>query len=123
MENSKPTKTPTDTDSKLTKGKEGEPMVGSEKYQAIVGSMLYLSTRTRPDLAFAEGMVARFCDYLTTRHWTALKRILRYLRGTQDMGLSYQKEKEGVCVGYSDADWVGSPDDRKSTSGYGESQR
>ena len=83
------------------------------KYQAMVGSLLYLSTKTRPDIAYAVGVAASF-----VRHWTALKRILRYLRGTHDYGLSYQREKEdGSCVGYSDSDWGGSKD-RKSTSGY-----
>lgn len=119
MQDSKPVKTPSDTGGRLTKRGAGEQTVDGEKYQAAVGSLLYLSTRTRPDMAFAVGIVARFCSGPTQEHWTALKRILRYLRGTHNFGLFYQRREIGSpCVGYSDADWGGSIDDRKSTSGY-----
>ena len=76
-------------------------------------------TKTRPDIAFAVGNVARFCSEPTEVHWSAVKRIMRYLKGTQDLGLLYHKHSTALsCIGYADADWGGSLDDRKSTSGY-----
>ena len=83
-----------------------------------LGSLLYLSTRTRPDIAFAVNSVARFCSNPTKQHWTAVKRIFRYLRGTTWFGLLYSKGESGALIGYSDADWGGDGNDYKSTSGY-----
>lgn len=117
MSDSKPVSTPSDTDSRLSKRTDGDEAANMETYQAAVGSLLYLSTRTRPDIAYAVGKVSRFCSNPTPEHWSAVKRILRYLGGTKNLGLLYRRE-ETCCVGYSDADWGGSLDDRKSTSGY-----
>ena len=61
--------------------------------------------------------VAKFCAKPMEQHWVAVKRILRYLKGTQKYGLLY-KRNDSDCVGFSDADWGGDLDDRKSTSGY-----
>ena len=87
-------------------------------YQSAVGSLLYLSTKTRPDIADAVGNVARFCSKPSVQHWKAVKRILRYLRGSVNYGLMYSQNQNNVAVGYSDADWAGDLDNRKSTSGY-----
>ena len=62
--------------------------------------------------------VAKYSSHPTNKHWVAVKRIMRYLKGTTDMGLLYTKEGSSKCVGYSDSDWGGDLDDRKSTSGY-----
>lgn len=89
-------------------------------YQAVVGS-LYLSTKMRPDIAYAVSCVscvARFCAKPTKEHWTAIKRILRYLKGTHNLGLVYKEDTPAVSTRYSDADWAGDVGDRKSTSGY-----
>ncbi len=85
-----------------------------------MGGLLYISTKTRPDIAFAVGNVARFSSDPSKAHWQAVKRIMRYLQGSQDFGLRYERQKESVftCTGYADADWGGSQDDRKSTSAY-----
>ena len=73
---------------------------------------LYLSTKTRPDIAYAVSDVARFCGDPTEAHWVAVKRIMRYLRGTGDMGLLCDgNEETTTCVGYSDANWAGDLDD------------
>ena len=87
-------------------------------YHSAVGSLLYLSTRTWPHIAFAVSTVARFCEKLTKQHWIAVKRILRYLNDSQSLGLLYSKDKEYKCISYSDADWAGDLEDRQSTSGY-----
>ena len=111
--------TPSTPDSKLVKKTTDDEEVDQKKYQAAVGSLLYLSTQTRPYIAFAVGNVARFCSESTQVYFSAVKRIMRYLKGTHDLGLLYCKHSTALaCIGYSDADWGGSLDDRKSTSGY-----
>ena len=88
-------------------------------YQAVVGSLLYLSTKTRPDIAFVVSSAARFCASPTNEHWTAVKRILRYLNGSRQLGLLYKANTlSEEIAGFSDADWAGDVGDRKSTSGY-----
>jgi len=111
-------KTPVDVSVKLTKATEKSKLFDPKIYQSAVGSLLYLSTRTRPDIAYAVGKVARFCSKPTAEHWQAVKRIIRYLKGTYNYGLTYSKSDQRSCAGYSDADWAGDIDDRKSTSGY-----
>ncbi|KAF2359200.1 Reverse transcriptase RNA-dependent DNA polymerase [Trinorchestia longiramus] len=86
-------------------------------YQSAVGSLLYLSTRTRPDITFAVNNVAKYCSKPLKNHWTGVKRIFRYLKGTSELGILYSN-CSAKCVGCSDADWAGDRSDRKSTSGY-----
>ena len=118
MENSKPTATPIDNGAKLTKATEDSKLFNQELYQSAIGSLLYLSTRTRPDIAYAVSNVARFCSKHTMEHWKSIKHIMRYLNGTRNYGFLYDKEKVMDFIGYSDADWAGDLDDRMSTSGY-----
>ena len=118
MENSKPIATPIDTCAKLTKATEDSKLFNQELYQSAIGSLLYLSTRTRPDIAYAVSNVAIFCPKPTMEHWKSIKHIMRYLNGTRNYGLLYDKEKVTDFIGYSDADWAGDLDDRRSTSGY-----
>ena len=106
MEESKSVSTPTQFGSNLV------------IYQSADGSLLYLSTRTRPDISYAVSSVARFTSKPTKQHWMAVKRIFRYLNGTISLGLLYSKDKGKECTGYSDADWAGDLNDRKSTSGF-----
>lgn len=118
MENSKPINTPVDVSMKLVKATDDSEKVDQAEYQSAVGSLLYLSTRTRADIAYAVGSVARFCAEPTKQHWMAVKRIMRYLNGTLELGMLYSEAEKKECVGYSDADWAGDLNDRKSTSGY-----
>ena len=81
--------------------------------------MLYPSTKTRPDIAFAVSSVTHFCAKPTKEHCTAaVKRILRYLKGTSNLGLLYREDTPAEIIGCSDADWAGDVGDRKSTSRY-----
>ena len=89
MESSKPVNTPTNPGARLTKGIAESQRVDKVKYQSAAGQLLYLSTKTRPEIAYAVSDVARFCSDPTEEHWMAVKRIMRYLRGTGDMGLLY----------------------------------
>ena len=118
MQECKPVNTPVTPDVKLVVAESPNNVCDQQMYQTIVGSLLYLSTKTRPDIAYAVGSVARFCARPTQQHWVALKRILRYLKGTSNYGLSYKGDVGGEITGYSDADWAGNITDRKSTSGY-----
>ena len=120
MDKCKPVSTPVDTTTKLTQT-DGNKSVDEHIYQSAVGSLLYLSLWTRPDIAFAVSSVARFCSKPEQQNWTAVKRIMRYLNGTINLGLLYtikSSKDSAKCVGYSDADWAGDLSDRKSTSGY-----
>ena len=84
--------------------------------QSAVGCLLYLSGWTTPDIAYSVSSVARFCSHPTEEHWTAIKRIFRYLQGTISYGLEYSKgDDDGNLV---DSDWAGDSNDQKSTSGY-----
>ena len=118
MENSKPVRTPVDTGTKLVKATDDEECVDQKLYQSAVGSLLYLSVGTRPDITYAVSNVAKFSAKPTKQHWIAVKRIMRYLRGTIYYGLLYSRSGSKKCIGYSDSDWAGDLDDRKSTSGY-----
>ena len=118
MTNSKPMPTPVDVSTKLVNGDDHSKKVDKVEYQSMVGSLLYLSTRTRPYIAYAVSNVSRFNAEPRTKHMTGVKRILRYLNGTYDLGLLHRKDEMDECIGYSDADWAGDLDDRKSTSAY-----
>jgi hypothetical protein len=91
-------------------------------YRSLVGNVLYIAISTRPDIAYAVNQVSKYCENPGKRHWSAGKRILRYLKGTSTMGLTYKsndtKYNSIVLEGYCDADWGGDIDDRKSTSGF-----
>ena len=118
MECAKSISTPVNTSVKLLKGTEDSEYFDREIYQSAVGSLLYLATKTRPDIAFAVGNVARYTNKPTRQHWTAIKRIFRYLRGTMNLGLLYVKSNSKNLIAYSDADWGGDQNDFRSTSGY-----
>jgi histone deacetylase 1/2 len=87
------------------------------KYRSLVGALQYL-TLTRPDICFAVNKVCQFLHSPTTVHWTAIKRILRYVQGTLTLGLTIKSSKSMIVSGFSDADWAGDVDDRKSTGGF-----
>ena len=104
MEDSKSVATPVEAGRKLVKVSAVCELVNMEMYQSAVGSLLYLSTKTRPDIAYAVGNDARFCSRSSVQQWKAVKRILRYLRGTVNYGLMYSQNQDDVAFGYSDTD-------------------
>lgn len=89
----------------------------STKYRSVVGALQYL-TLTRPDISFAVKKVCQFLHAPTTVHWTAVKRILRYICGTTSLGLKIGKSDSMMVSAFSNADWVGDVDDRRSTGGF-----
>jgi hypothetical protein len=116
MDKCKPVETPIATGTKLSKNDEG-PAVNSTLYKRLVGSLMYL-TATRPDLMYVVSLISRFMESPKDSHWKVGKRILRYVAGTIDYGLWYTHSQDCTLIGYTDSDFAGSIDDRKSTSGY-----
>ena len=116
MESCNPASTSMEPGTKLSKFDGGE-RVEAGKYRSLVGSLRYL-TCTRPDISLSVGIVSRFMEEPVYTHWKALKRILRYIQGTVSLGMFYSNSDKYKLVGYSDSDWCGDIDDRKSTSRY-----
>ncbi|GJU10705.1 ribonuclease H-like domain-containing protein [Tanacetum coccineum] len=115
MLNCNPCRTLVDTEKKL--GPEGSPVTNLTLYRSLAGALQYL-TFTRPDLSYA---VQQLCLYMhdpREPHLNAMKRVLRYLRGTTDLGLQLFWSTTSQLIAYSDADWAGCPATRRSTSGY-----
>ncbi|CAA7408157.1 unnamed protein product [Spirodela intermedia] len=112
-----PCQVPMTTRLKLSK-MSTEPLVDATAYRSIVGSLRYL-VNTRPDLAFAVGYVSRFLEEPRKDHLAAMKQILRYVAGTKSWGLMYErkKEKQVQLTGFSNSDFAGDVDARKSTTG------
>ena len=87
-------------------------------YASAVGSLMYAQVCTRPDLAFAISVLGRFLSNPGMHHWTAAKKVMRYLQRTKDFMLTYRRSDLLEVVGYADADFAGCSDDLKSTSGF-----
>jgi hypothetical protein len=79
---------------------------------------MYAMLATRPDIAYAVGIVSRFMHNPGCPHWNAVKHILRYLVGTQDYDIKFGPNEPLGLVGFTDSDYAGCLDTRKSTSGY-----
>ncbi|XP_058784317.1 uncharacterized mitochondrial protein AtMg00810-like [Vicia villosa] len=108
-------RTPAPTHLKSSKD-EGGTSVDQSLYRSMIGSLLYL-TASRPDIAFAVGVCARYQAEPKVSHINQVKRILKYVNGICDYVMLYSHGCEPILFGYCDADWAGSADDRKSTSG------
>eukprot|EP00268_Persea_americana_P008044 TRINITY_DN13089_c0_g1_i1.p1 TRINITY_DN13089_c0_g1~~TRINITY_DN13089_c0_g1_i1.p1 ORF type:complete len:530 (+),score=94.20 TRINITY_DN13089_c0_g1_i1:90-1592(+) len=119
MKNCNSVATPTEYGLKLLKNPGGKK-IDSTFYKQIVGSLMYL-TATRPDIMHAVSLISRYTESPTEFHLLAAKRILRYLKGTIDFGIWYKKGGKSAppsLIGFTDSDYAGDLDDRKSTSGY-----
>lgn len=86
-------------------------------YQQLIGSLMYLSVLTRPDISYCISYLSQFNNCNTETHWKHAKRVLRYLSGTKYYGLLYVKNNLDIA-GYADADWASDNQDRKSYTGY-----
>ncbi|GJS14893.1 ribonuclease H-like domain-containing protein [Tanacetum coccineum] len=115
MVNCNPSRTPIDTESKL--GSDGDLVSDPTLYWSLADSLQCL-TFTRPDISYAVQHVCLYMHDPRESHFSALKRILRYVRGTLDYGLQLFSSSTTDLVTYSDADWAGCPTTRRSTSGY-----
>ncbi|RVW14192.1 Copia protein [Vitis vinifera] len=96
-----------------------EELLGPEvPYLSAIGALMYLANCTRPDIAFSVNLLARYSSAPTRRHWNGIKHILRYLRGTTDMGLFYSRESKQQLLGYADAGYLSDPHKGRSQTGY-----
>lgn len=123
MSNCHPVATPSDPGQKLCKdmspkSKEEEEEMQQVPYQQLVGALLYLVQGTRPDIAFSVGDISRYNSCFGKAHWTAAKRILRYLKGTAGIKIKYVKAVKDGLSGYCDSDWASDIDKRRSCTGY-----
>lgn len=116
MSASKPVSTPMSPTPKLTLG-SGTRLSDPREYRTTIGSLQYLAF-TRPDIAFAVNRLSQFMHQPTDLHWSAAKRILRYLAGTQTHGILIRRGTPLSLHGFSDADWAGDTDDFVSTNAY-----
>ena len=123
MQDSKPMDTPVKKSLSLSfdmcpKTPEEKEKMSRVPYASAVRSLMYAMMCTHPDICYVVGLVSRFQSNPGQKHLMAVKRILRYLKGTSDYMLCYQGKKDLRLIGYSDADWGGDVDQCKSTSGY-----
>ncbi|CAM8975690.1 unnamed protein product [Rhodiola kirilowii] len=113
--NCHPVTTPFDSSKHLLPNK-GDPMSQLE-YSRVIGSLMYAITSTRPDIAFAVEKLSRYISNPSVDHWQAVHRVLRYLKGTMNLGLVYS-EFPSVIEGFLDASWISNEKDHSSTSGW-----
>ncbi|XP_055605000.1 uncharacterized protein LOC129753227 [Uranotaenia lowii] len=118
-----PASTPLEASEKLDKSmvsstSEEQDEMKNTPYKEAVGCVLYLSRATRPDISYAVNVVSQFCHNPGKKHWTAVKRIFRYLKGITESRLCYRRDGNADIVGYTDADRGGDLDTRRSTTGY-----
>ena len=104
------------------KTQEEEEDMSCVPYESAVGSLMYAMVCTRADIAHAVGVLSRFMSKPGKEHWTTVKRVFRYLRGTSDYGLCYQGRPRLDRVldihGFVDTDWARDLDQRRSTNVY-----
>ena len=115
MDNCKEMSTPMGSGSYVVQDESGVS-IDITKYRGMIGSLLYL-TVSRPDIMFSVCLCVIFQDNPKESHLTAVNRIMKYLKGTTNVGLWYPKGSVFNLIGYSDADYAGCKTDRKSTSG------
>jgi hypothetical protein len=126
MTDCNPVKTPMEPHTLLTAQGPGdlpddpEFPVDQERYQHLVGTLLYLTVWTRPDLVFATQQLAKWSHDPHRKHMTAGLRVLKYLKGTKNEGLTYTRGLQNAnrLLGWADADWAACTATRRSISGY-----
>lgn len=116
MDESKPVSAPLETSHKLT---EVDPNEEDYKcpYREAIGALNFLATKTRPDILHAVTLLAKFCEHPKQKHWAAIKRVMRYIQGTLEIGLMYTKSEELEVTAYSDADFAADLQNRRSITG------
>lgn len=119
QDDSKPISVPADPNTNLAVNEVDKNCTGEVPYRQAVGSLMFAAIVSRPDISYAVGVVSRYLNTHTTAQWNAVKRIIRYLKGTTDFGITYKKNIENKYpVGYCDSDFASDRETRKSTTGY-----
>ena len=116
MEDCNSVKSPIVPGCKLVKDDQSG-FVDATVYKQMVGCIMYLAA-TRPDIMFVAGQLCRYMETPTEQHMTAMKKVLRYIQGTKELGIFYKRGSYDRLVAYSDSDYAGDYDNRRSTSGY-----
>jgi len=118
MMESNPVCTPMDINQKLTRpNTTSTTMTSKFPYRELIGALMYLAVSTRPDIAFTVSCLSQFIDCHDESHWRAAKRVLRYLRGSIDLGLEFMPTSNPLTC-FVDSDWANCPNDRRSYTGY-----
>lgn len=112
-----PAITPMDTSVKLSSITSEEAPADAREYASIVGGLMFAACVTRPDIMCSVSQLSQFLNNPSSKHMQAAKRVLRYLQGTPTLGITYRPPPLRL-QGYSDADWAGDIDTRRSTTGY-----
>ena len=124
MTDCSPATTPMAPGTQLCLPKEGYKATAADtlRYQKALGELNYVAGWTRPDIAFAVSILSKYCSNPSPQHFNTLRHLHRYLRGTQDHGITYRGESDETAVPlltiYSDADFAACKDDRRSVTGY-----
>ena len=113
-----PVSTPADLNVQLVAEDGVSGPADQRLYQRMIGSLQHAAGGTRPDIAQIVGALARYCNKPSQLHLTAAKHVFRYLKGTVNLALTYRATGNDELHGYSDADWAGDRDTRRSTSGH-----
>jgi len=113
MSECKAVATPGEVNLKLVKSNEEKKLVDPKLYRSLVGSLLFIGKQTRPDILYVVNQLSRFLDKPDESHWKAAKHVLRYLKGTIDLRLTFLKNSNSDIIGDSDADWSGDVNDWK----------
>ncbi|GMF50089.1 unnamed protein product [Phytophthora fragariaefolia] len=122
QEHANPSLNPLDTSVYLTKNHkpktdEEKAKIRSKPYRSLIGSLMYLECGTRPDISVAVAKLSRFLENPGEKHWNAGIKVVKYLLKTKNIGILYDGAVSSKLVAYSDADWAGNRDDRRSVSG------
>ena len=117
MDACNPVSTPLEAGREFHKFSNDDEPFDREIYQQAIGCLTYVSTSTRPDISAAVGALSQHMAQPSADHWSGIKRIFRYIKGTLNFGLRFAAGNS-TLHGYSDADWAGNKDTRRSTSGY-----
>ena len=112
----KPISTPMDRSTRLSQN-SGVPLTDVDSYRRLVGRLLYLTT-TRPDISYAVNQLCQFTQAPTSTHYQAALRVLRYIKGSPGKGLYFSSSSTFQIKAFSDSDWAGCPDTRRSTTGF-----
>lgn len=119
MIDAKPVSTPADQHLIATLSSNRKCKKPNFPYRETIGSLMFLIQLTRPDLAYIVNFLSRFLNCSSDEHWQAIKRIFRNLRGTSCYGIKYENQDDNMTlIGYSDADYAGDIETRRSTTGY-----
>ncbi|CAL1672135.1 unnamed protein product [Lasius platythorax] len=119
MTDAKTVATPAEYNTHLSTEMSNNTLEITVPYREAIGSLMFAACISRPDIMYAVSVVSRYLTKPGHEHWLAVKRILRYIKGTINYGIVYEGTVEDWrLIGFTDADYAGDQDTRKSTSGY-----